>query len=289
MLKEFKNSAVRSALKTVLCFVIAALPFMILPFVIVSNSGGAEEVFIKADSITANNGSRIAGRLNAALIKPEPASVGAYRAATGLPVKNIFSHSQIGYDASVLRALREMGLTLDHFDSWMEPHPGTSLARVRFMPVRMQQNVASTAIFIRKTNSRIDAKTAWREAAAFVYYSAKYGVPATLVTAVAKTESAFDPDAVSSKGASGVMQVMWKIHSGLLVSNGIHAASSENPLSDPEKAIAAGCLLISRYIKAYGSVQTAMDRYYGASSASYQRKVNRNIASIINHHAQLIQ
>jgi soluble lytic murein transglycosylase-like protein len=288
MIQEFKNSAVCSVLKTALYFAIAVLPFIIIPFVVVSNSIGAEEASITADAIV-NDTNRIRDRLNATPIDPEPESAGAYRAATGLPVKNIFSHSQIGYDAAVLRAVREMGLTLDHFDSWMDLHPETSLARVRFMPVRMQQNVASTALFIRKTNARIDAKTAWREAAAFVYYSAKYGVPSALATAVGKTESAFDPDAVSPKGASGVMQVMWKIHSGLLVANGIHAASSENPLSDPEKAIAAGCLLISRYIKAYGSVQTAMDRYYGGSSASYKRKVNRNIASIINHHAQLIR
>jgi soluble lytic murein transglycosylase-like protein len=218
---------------------------------------------------------------------PHPLSAAAASAASSAPEKNIFLNAQIGYDVSILMAVREMGLVLDHFTSWIDQHPDTALTRVRFMSAAMQHNVATTALFIRKSNPRIDAKTAWREAAAFVHFSAKYGVPSALATAVAKTESTFDPDAVSPKGASGVMQVMWTIHQGLLRSHGIHATSKQNPLSDPERAIAAGCLLLSRYIRAYGSVQIAMRKYCGGNFLSYQRKVNGNIASVMNHRAQL--
>jgi soluble lytic murein transglycosylase-like protein len=151
----------------------------------------------------------------------------------------------------------------------------------------MQKDVASIALFIRKSNCKIDAKTAWREAAALVHYSAKYGVPVALTTAVAQAESTFNPNAVSSKGASGVMQVMWKIHNGLLRSNGIQATPGVNPLADPEHAIAAGCLLLSRYIRVYGSVHKAMDRYYGGPSAGYQRKINGNIAKLMRHQSKL--
>jgi soluble lytic murein transglycosylase-like protein len=157
------------------------------------------------------------------------------------------------------------------------------------MPAVSQRYVASTAIFIRKSNPRVDAKTAWREAAALVHYSAKYAVPYALTTAVAKVESTFDPDVVSSKGASGVMQVMWGLHWRLLQANGITPTPGSNPLADPEKAIAAGCLLLSRYIRAYGSVNSAMERYYGSSSENYQRKVNKNIASVMNHHSQFFK
>jgi hypothetical protein len=250
-------------------FALATLPFMILPFAIVSNS--------PTEAWHSSPGS---------VFIPEG---GAGRPLFAAPAaeKPSFRHARIGYDISVLRAVRKMGLVLDHFDMWIDEHPGSSLARVRFMPSSMQRNVASTALFIRKTNPKIDAKTAWREAAAFVHYSAKYGVPSALSTAVGKAESTFNPDAVSSKGASGVMQVMWKIHKRLLNSNGIHASSSENPLSDPEKAIAAGCLLLSRYLRAYGSLQQAMNRYSGGASSDYMSTVNRNIASIMNHHADL--
>jgi hypothetical protein len=273
MSSKFTASTVSVAAKMALCFVLATLPFIILPFALVSNGLASVKkgdtgyaAFVRLDVASSGGHSLLA----------RPA------AETAAP-----PHTQIGYDVSVLRAIREMGLVLDHFDVWIEEHPGSSLARIRFMPPAMQRNVASTALFIRKTNPRIDAKTAWREATAFVHYSAKYGVPSALSTAVAKAESTFNPDAISPKGASGVMQVMWKIHKGLLNSNGIYAASGANPLSDPEKAIAAGCLLLSRYLRAYGSLQMAMNRYSGGGSTSYLRKVNRNMASIMNHEAEL--
>jgi soluble lytic murein transglycosylase-like protein len=256
-------------LKTILYFALAALPFIILPFAVVSN--GHETT----------SGTRA---LEAALKSASGANQLSTRQRKS---ESVFAKARIGYDVSVLRAVREMGLVLDHFDMWIDQHPGTALAHVRFMPAAMQEKVASIALFVRKSNSKIDEKTAWREAAAFVHYSAKYGIPAALTAAVAKAESAFDPDALSSKGASGVMQVRWTIHSGLLRSNGIHATSSSNPLSDPEKAIAAGCLLLSRYIKAYGSVQAAMIRYSGDASNSYFSQINMNMASLMNHHAQL--
>jgi soluble lytic murein transglycosylase-like protein len=122
-----------------------------------------------------------------------------------------------------------------------------------------------------------------------VHYSGKYGIPSALAIAVAHAESTFDPNAVSSKGASGVMQVMWRIHNQLLQANGIVPSDGSNPLSDPEQAIAAGCLLLSRYLRAYGSVATAMERYYGGRSASYQRKIDRTIARILVHRAELYQ
>ncbi|MDR3321469.1 MAG: transglycosylase SLT domain-containing protein [Synergistaceae bacterium] len=263
------KDAVVSAAKAAPHFIAAALPFIILSFLVLSNGPA-----------TGNSSS-----LDAAIRSiPPPHPTIVPNSNAGL---KITTRARVGYDVSVLNAVREMGLVLDHFDSWIAQHPGTALERVRFMSVTMQQNVATTALFIRKTNPKIDEKTAWREAAAFVHFSAKYGVPSALATAVAKAESTFDPNALSSKGASGVMQVMWKFHSGLLSSNGIQPTSASNPLSDPEKAIEAGCLILSRYMRAGGSVQLAMERYYGSSSISYLRKVNRNIASIMNHHVQL--
>jgi soluble lytic murein transglycosylase-like protein len=183
--------------------------------------------------------------------------------------------------------MKKMGLSLDNFDAWMAEHCESAIKHIKYMPPSMQKDVASIALFIRKSNYRIDAKTAWREAAALVHYSGKYGVPSVLTTAVAAAESTFNPNALSSKGASGVMQVMWNIHNGLLQSNGIRAAPGKNPLADPEHAIAAGCLLLSRYIRASGSVQKAMDRYYGASSANYRRKINVNIAKLMTHRSGL--
>lgn len=196
-----------------------------------------------------------------------------------------------GYDGAVLSAVKKMGLSLGHFELWVDEHPGSVLSHLKHMPPAMQANVASTALFIRSANPGVDAKTSWREAAALVHCSEKYDINPDLATAMAHVESTFNPDAVSSKGASGVMQVMWGLHSDLLRSKGIEADdNAENPLYDPEKAIEAGCLLMSRYIKASdGSVQRALERYYGARSSVYRDKVNSNIVRIMIYRASLNQ
>jgi len=193
----------------------------------------------------------------------------------------------IGYSRHVVTAMKEMGLVFDHFDVWVAEHRDSAIKHIRYMPEAMQKDVANIALFIRKSNHRIDAKTAWREAAALVHYSAKYGVPSALTTAVAHVESTFNPNAMSPKGAAGVMQVVWSIHNGLLRSNGIIGTPGSNPLSDPEHAIAAGCLLLSRYIRASGSIHKALDRYLGTSSAGYRSRVNVNIAKLMNHKAEI--
>ena len=195
------------------------------------------------------------------------------------------------YDVSVLSAVEKMGLSLGHFDAWTDEHRGSFLNHLKHMPPSMQANVASAALFIRSANPRIDPKTAWREAAALVHCSEKYDINPDLATAMAHVESTFDPDAVSPKGASGVMQVMWGLHRDLLRSKGIEADDdAENPLYDPEKAIEAGCLLMSRYIKASGgSTERALERYYGARSSVYIGRVNNNIVRIMIHRASLNQ
>ena len=77
-------------------------------------------------------------------------------------------------------------------------------AVVRFEPedyVAPQAATQSTAPAIAATDT-IDAKTLVDNAAR------KYGLPRELVRAVVAVESAYRPDAVSSKGAIGLMQLM---------------------------------------------------------------------------------
>jgi len=52
---------------------------------------------------------------------------------------------------------------------------------------------------------------------------------------------------------------------------------------DPERGVEAGVLLLSRYISAYGTVQKALNRYYGGISVSYLKKVNNNMAMLKRH------
>lgn len=261
-------------------FVLAMLPFIILPFFLISifsHQGQEEAQLPEIHTETAQNSfSGIADFLD-----------------ISLPVQNLYLSAQsnrlldranLMFDASVRNALKKMNLSIDHLDLWISEHPDSALQYLRYMPTGMQRDVAGTALFIRSSNGRVDEKTAWREAAALVHYSSKYGVPLTFTTAVALAESTFNPRAISPKGAAGVMQVMWRIHNGLLESNGIAGRDS---LADPEKGVAAGCLLLSRYIKAYGSIQVAMNRYYGGNSSGYHNKINRGMVKIAAHHANL--
>ena len=186
-----------------------------------------------------------------------------------------------GLDPSVKAALSHMGLKEEHLDLWSSEHPRTTLKNLRTMSKTMQSKVANIATFIRKVNRQIAPKTAWREACALVYYSKKYKVPTDLVVSVAKAESRFNPSAQSRGGALGVMQVLWKVHNGMLSKKGI--ATKRDHMFDPERGVEAGVMIMSRYIAAYGTVQKALNRYYGGIATVYLRQVNKNLAMFQSH------
>jgi soluble lytic murein transglycosylase-like protein len=128
--------------------------------------------------------------------------------------------------------------------------------------------------FIQAQNSNISSKLAFRIASAIKHYSVKYEVQFDLAIAVTHTESHFDPNARSNYGALGLMQVVWRVHSALLRANGIF---SEELLTQPEYGAAAGCLLLSRYIRDSDSIQTALGRYYGGDSDVYLSRITRSL------------
>ncbi len=98
------------------------------------------------------------------------------------------------------------------------------------------------------------------------------------MVAVAHTESHFRPEAKSAAGAAGIMQVMWKVHAGLLRANGI---MNEEDLNDPEMGIAAGSLLISRYLKPT-EIQKPLSDAIMAGGVGLLGAVSRNLAKIQN-------
>lgn len=183
-------------------------------------------------------------------------------------------------DGTVAATLAEMKLEPKDLVEWHLDHPESNLRRIWQMKPADQKNVAAIALYILHQNRSIDPATAWREAVSFVHYSNKYEVPLTLSVAVANAESHFNPDARSSYGAIGVMQVVWRIHTNLLRAHNIH---SEKELHDPEKGIAAGTMLLSRYLKAYGSTQRALGRYYGGPLEKYWPKIARNIDRVVSY------
>lgn len=91
----------------------------------------------------------------------------------------------------------------------------------------------------------------------FASASAQSGVPASLLAAVAKQESGYDPTAVSSAGAQGIMQLMPSTASSL----GVDAF-------DPAQAISGAAQLLGGYLQQYnGSVPLALAAYNAGPGA----------------------
>ncbi len=90
----------------------------------------------------------------------------------------------------------------------------------------------------------------------FVQAAGQYGVPVTLLTAVAKHESDFEPNAVSSAGAEGIMQIMPGTAAGLGI----------NPF-DPAQAIDGAAQLLSGYMTQFGSIPLALAAYDAGAGA----------------------
>lgn len=113
--------------------------------------------------------------------------------------------------------------------------------------------------------------------------AARNGIPKKLVQSVAKAESGLDQNAVSPKGAIGVMQLM----------PGVARSLGADP-NDPEQNIEAGTRLlrelllkyngdVAKALAAYNAGPTAVDRYHGIppypETRHYVKKIVRDYLS----------
>ena len=96
-------------------------------------------------------------------------------------------------------------------------------------------------------------------------YSQQYSVPKEIVYAVIKTESSFKSDAVSNKGAIGLMQIMPDTYSWLCTKDTFDNDSADM-LYNPEINIKAGTLFLSLLYTEYGIWENVYAAYNAGRS-----------------------
>ncbi len=96
--------------------------------------------------------------------------------------------------------------------------------------------------------------------AAFEAAAARHGLPVNLIKAVARVESAFDPLAVSSAGARGLMQLM----------PDTGRAMGVRDFFDPEESIDAGARYLRKMLDRFGELELALAAYNAGPTAVEQ-------------------
>lgn len=93
-------------------------------------------------------------------------------------------------------------------------------------------------------------------------YSAEFGVEESLLYAVIRTESSFRPDATSSIGARGLMQLTEETFDWVKSRLEPEAETSYEEMYDPETNIRYGACLLSLLLQEFGSVSNALCAYH---------------------------
>ena len=109
-------------------------------------------------------------------------------------------------------------------------------------------------------------------------YSRENGLDKYLVYAVIKTESSFDPTAVSNVGARGLMQIMEETFDWLS-----YRMEDDDTrfldMYDPETNIRFGCWLLGYLYDEFGSVETTMAAYHAGRGQVNEWLEDKSISS----------
>lgn len=124
--------------------------------------------------------------------------------------------------------------------------------------------LAIAALLLRSAITAVDQEVYPLKYSEFVEEQSKiYGVDKVLVYAVIRTESSFNPEAVSSIGARGLMQITESTFEwAQMKMGGEFLEDSYDDLFDPETNITYGTFLLSAFIKEFGSIDNALCAYH---------------------------
>ncbi|WP_332670301.1 transglycosylase SLT domain-containing protein [Aromatoleum sp.] len=109
--------------------------------------------------------------------------------------------------------------------------------------------------------------------AAAEHHGRSSGIDPLLIVAMMAIESSFNPVAVSSMGAQGLMQVIPRYHM-----DKIGDVRGRNPLFDPQINVRVGTQVLAEGLRRFGSLQAALQYYGGARSDPQARYANKVLA-----------
>lgn len=140
--------------------------------------------------------------------------------------------------------------------------------------VKREYYITKVVSDISKNNSTLDSKSIYEISKTIYEESIKYNFNPLLITAIIKTESNFDPEAVSDSYAYGLCQVRRFIASELAENIGIKWEGAEKTLFDPVKNIKIGVYYLSMLNRNFNDLKTAVIAYNQGPYAVQERLTN---------------
>ena len=140
--------------------------------------------------------------------------------------------------------------------------------------VKREYYITKAVKDISKNNSTLDSKSIYEIAKTIYEEAVKYNFNPLLITAIIKTESNYDPKAVSDSYAYGLCQVRRFIASELAENLGIKWNGAEKTLFDPIKNIQIGIYYLSILNRDFNDLKTAVIAYNQGPYAVQERLTN---------------
>ena len=140
--------------------------------------------------------------------------------------------------------------------------------------VKREYYITRTVNDISKNNSTLDSKSIYEISKTIYEESVKYNFNPLLITAIIKTESNYQPTAVSDSYAYGLCQVRKFIAPELAENIGIKWDGAEKTLFDPIKNIQIGVYYLSILNRDFNDLHTAVIAYNLGPYAVQERLTN---------------
>lgn len=136
--------------------------------------------------------------------------------------------------------------------------------------------------YIQKVNPAVEESTAKKIVNAVKKYSNEYNIKPSLIFAIIEKESTFNPAAVSSVGAVGLMQVLLRYHTEKLKDLAKVEKDKVNPF-DVDQNIRLGTKVIAEYLKMSKTQDEALRRYNGSLliETTYHTEVQKKKQKIL--------